>query len=334
MKKVLLQTYAVLMFILLVAAAVYTFADISQLIADRAVSMEPYAAYMSSAILRGETPSWDQMQRTVSISLQKDDKEIFLYKNRGTSRIGAALFSRPYMFPVDTKLKADNMVVTYQLVQQDEVISRLRLLLFIATGVLLATGLIIAFYRKAPAVVKVPIAPVKTEKQVGETKTTPVDYQPSANTNTELVPGNELIPRLQSELKRAATFDQDLVLAVLQAEGAHPNQAFIQLSREIRAFFFFKDLCYQHGDNKAYVILPNSELDEGVRTLKDFRNRLDKATPPLSFTAGLSARSGRLLEGETLIRESEAALRKSVQDGANTITGFRADPTKFRAVMS
>ncbi len=334
MKKVLLQTYTVLMFFLLIVAAVYTFADISQLISDRATSMEPYAAYVSSAVLRGEKPSRDQLQRTVSITLQKDEKELFLYRNRSMNHLAVSLLARPYVFPVGTKLNADNLVVTYQLVEQDEVIRRLRILLFITTGVLLVTGLIIAFYRQTP-VKYTSIPPQAVEPPIAAKETLlAAEYQPPMMTSTELVPGEQLTPRLQSELKRAASFDQDLVLAVIQVEETEDNEDFLQLAREIRAFFFFKDLCYQYGNNKAYVILPNSELDEGIRTLKDFRNRLDKATPPLSFTVGLSARSGRLLEGETLIRECEGALRKSIQDGENTITGFRADPTRFRAVMS
>ena len=147
------------------------------------------------------------------------------------------------------------------------------------------------------------------------------------------MPEVHLIPRLQSELKRAASFDQDLVMAVFRLNPDKPDFKFSDFAGKIRDFFLFKDLCYEYGENSACVLLPNSELDDGIRTVKDFFKLSEKSLPSLTFFAGLSARSGRLLEPETLIREAEAALEKSRADGVNGITGFRADPAKYRALM-
>jgi hypothetical protein len=56
--------------------------------------------------------------------------------------------------------------------------------------------------------------------------------------------------------------------------------------------------------------------------------------PDFRVNAGVSARSGRLLDSATMLKEAEAALAKSLQDDQQAIFGFRADPAKYRALLA
>ena len=148
-----------------------------------------------------------------------------------------------------------------------------------------------------------------------------------------LMARDQLETRLNSELKRAASFDQDLVLAAVSTAHS-PIWGLEELGIQIRSFFLFKDLCFKFNATTACIILPNIELDEGIRTMRDFLRKLGEKQSESELYVGLSARNGRLLDAHTLLHESAAALEKSREEGNRAIYGFRADPKKYRSVIA
>ena len=159
-------------------------------------------------------------------------------------------------------------------------------------------------------------------------------YSPS----TELGWENYLEERLSAELKRAASFDQDLVLLLGCVDGLNRSDPlYSDLSRMAREFFNFQDLCFEYGQGGIGIIIPNVDLDQGIERVEGFKNRVDRLLEEKSerkqLTLGLSARNGRLISGKRIIREARSALRRAANESAG-ITAFRVDPEKYRNYIS
>ncbi|MCL1817644.1 MAG: hypothetical protein FWG35_01850 [Spirochaetaceae bacterium] len=143
--------------------------------------------------------------------------------------------------------------------------------------------------------------------------------------------------RLTLELERSAYNEQDLTLLILKIpEMVRESDDYRYLSREIQSKLSFEDLTFEYPPNSFAVILPNSNLDQSLGTLKNFLK-----TAEAGFTGryeeplcGLTSRSGRLMDGPGLLREGEAALEKIESEKSNTIIGFRPDPAKYRAYIA
>ncbi|MEW5815239.1 MAG: diguanylate cyclase, partial [Spirochaetota bacterium] len=143
--------------------------------------------------------------------------------------------------------------------------------------------------------------------------------------------------RLSSELKRAASFDQDLVLALIACKKDYrDNELYQTAAKMVIDTFMFQDLCFQYGGNGFAVIMPNVDLEEGIGKMEAFKKKieaLDSVRPPQSGI-GLSSRNGRLLDGQRLIKEADRALRKALSEAGPSIVGFRPDPTKYREYIA
>jgi hypothetical protein len=152
-----------------------------------------------------------------------------------------------------------------------------------------------------------------------------------------------LRPRLESELKRAAAFDQDLVLSFvrcLDEANEHVEGATDGGSRELHeramSFFPFQDLLFEFDGNTFAVILPNTDLDQGIELLTKFQHHLFETEGCCQFetAVGLSSRNGRLIDHDRIITETNAALEKAVEDPETKLIGFRPDPGKYRSFVA
>lgn len=152
-----------------------------------------------------------------------------------------------------------------------------------------------------------------------------------------------LSPRLESELKRAAAFDQDLVLALVRcleeserdadstSAGTKP-----ELYDQASTFFPFQDLLFEYDQTSFAVILPNTDLDQGIELLSNFQHHLFETGEPcnMEVAIGLSSRNGRLLDQKRLLTETKVALKKAVDDPETRLVGFRPDPGKYRSFVA
>ncbi|MDY7028246.1 MAG: hypothetical protein SVR04_08125 [Spirochaetota bacterium] len=142
--------------------------------------------------------------------------------------------------------------------------------------------------------------------------------------------------RLDNELRRSASFDQDLVLALLHCDTSQSRERYIRIAEEVREFFTFHDLLFEYNDHVIAVILPNTDIDEGIARLSDFQRVLFKtaehATADVSI--GLSSRNGRLISYDRITEEAMAALRRAQKDRTTKLIGFRPDPGKYRTFIA
>ncbi len=146
--------------------------------------------------------------------------------------------------------------------------------------------------------------------------------------------------RLRFELERAASFDQDLSLVFITLDtGLSPAQkdTYNQMSRLVIASFPFKDLAFEYGTDAFAVILPDRSLEKAIADAKGFKRRVESSFwggRRITVSIGLSARNGRLISEQRLLIETKKSLEQAIKAGGNQIIAFRADPEKFRRVLT
>jgi GGDEF domain-containing protein len=148
----------------------------------------------------------------------------------------------------------------------------------------------------------------------------------------------EYLPsRLEHELERAASSDQDLSLLLVALE---PRQAgaFGQLARQVLNAFPFRDLCFEYDGRTCAVILPDKDLAQALKDARAFQRRLAETAWPGGERAaagiGCSARNGRLVDARRLLLEAAKALERAAAEGGGHIVAFQADPEKFRKTLA
>jgi len=143
--------------------------------------------------------------------------------------------------------------------------------------------------------------------------------------------------RLDFELRRAASFDQDLSLALLKVQPLKREESlYAEIAKLLIEQFPFQDMAFEYGSGGYAIILPNTELERGISEMEAFRKRIREhfSLKKLSIAIGLSSRSGRLLTGKRIITEAHRALLKSEEDPARSIIAFRSDPEKYRQYIA
>lgn len=144
--------------------------------------------------------------------------------------------------------------------------------------------------------------------------------------------------RLASELRRAASFEQDLVLVFFDLSGPGAEESYRNFAAEVVSFFSFRDLAFERGRNGAAVILPNIDLDHGLRMADEFHSARAAAFAAggefgCVLKTGLSARAGRLVESERLVAEAASALERAREDERSAIIAFKPDLERYRSFI-
>jgi hypothetical protein len=141
--------------------------------------------------------------------------------------------------------------------------------------------------------------------------------------------------RLASEIHRCAASEQDLVVLLFECgkDLAWDEELYKKLADEAVHFFNLKDLTFEKGSRGISVIIPNTDLDHGIVKAEEFHARVLKNlsggfSSKTDLRAGLSSRSGRLIDADRLFFEAASALEKA-KDG-QPIVAFKSNPEKYR----
>ncbi len=146
----------------------------------------------------------------------------------------------------------------------------------------------------------------------------------------------ELLPqKLDFELDRASSFDQDLSLLLLEMPQAGADQRRALASLLLEAFPF-RDLAFELGADGFAVILPDKDLDQALRAANTLHHRATEAdwSGSRPLLAAIVSRAGRLIGARRLLKEAGAALRQARKDGRNPIVAFRADAERYRRYVA
>ena len=135
--------------------------------------------------------------------------------------------------------------------------------------------------------------------------------------------GSPLMTRLESELERAASFNQDLSLILFD-----PDESAVPMIRES---FNYEDLLFDLGDGKMAVIEINKDLDTALAFTEDFVRDLITRLGNRRTRVGIASRNGRLLSADRLFSEALGALNRT--DEGKNIVAFRSDPEKYREYL-
>ena len=340
MKKVVLYIYAFAAFLVLGVSLAYLSYDISRIKTERYHAARERAELIAAELNRGQIPAATSLDGVLRIELLRPARDsettVRLYPKNAPSLFRSSLTGGSYSFAAPRFGTEARLRIRLILLGTEDLVPALRLLFGTAMGILILTGLLLSF-APGPAArggetPRRPTAPPETREQAAAKAARCTD--PASG----LMTPEQLPIRLESELKRAASFDQDLALALVSLRAHDPegenSKREAVLGAEIRAFFLFRDLIFHYAPGTACVILPNMELEEGIRSLRDFTRMVADSRPGYQVHAGLSSRSGRLLDAATLLTEAEGAIAKSRLDNEESIYGFRADPAKYRALIA
>jgi NADH:ubiquinone oxidoreductase subunit 6 (subunit J) len=146
--------------------------------------------------------------------------------------------------------------------------------------------------------------------------------------------------RLESELRRCASFEQDLALLVMEFKCVQKIDDALarQIAEQAVAFFGMRDLIFERGEKGITVIIPSIDLEQGMSKSEEFRIRIASNLPESfigrhSLYIGLSSRSGRLIEAQRLIIEASTALEKTLEEPVSHVVAFKSDPEKYRQFL-
>lgn len=144
-----------------------------------------------------------------------------------------------------------------------------------------------------------------------------------------------LAERLDAELVRAASSEQDLALVIVRIAGLlHSDASSKSIADKLLETFRFRDMVFEFGTNGFAGILQNASLDEAMKTAESLYAGIDSILMDTSFegqiTIGITTRTARLLPASRMIEEASSAARKAEEEPSLPIVAFRANPDKYR----
>lgn len=148
-----------------------------------------------------------------------------------------------------------------------------------------------------------------------------------------------MLERLDNELIRSASSDQDISLFTIKIPGIQwESDCGKQISKIIIEQVKFNDLVFEHGDDAACAIIQNQNTDQALVTAESLYNELAKAikenNSELKVSIGISSRSLRLISGSRLANESEEALKRAMADPDSPIIAFRVNPERYKDFLA
>lgn len=151
-----------------------------------------------------------------------------------------------------------------------------------------------------------------------------------------LVWAHFLPEKLEAELKRSASFDQDSCLAFISIDHPSGFIPYKNISKLIVDHFKYKDLAFESGESSFSIIIPDKDIDEGLQDIEKFRKSFLEKFPDTAYVihAGLTSRNSRLLSEKRMIHEAKSALTRAKTEPAGTTISFRTDLNKYREYIA
>lgn len=146
--------------------------------------------------------------------------------------------------------------------------------------------------------------------------------------------------RLSSELHRCTIDRRDLVFIIMEFKNPEKinDQLFHQFADGAVKYFTNRDLIFEKGYRGISVIIPHTNLDQGLKRCEIFHRQILQSLFPgfrkKDLCIGLSSRLERIIEAERLIFETEKALKKALGDPVSPVVAFKSDPAKYRAFIA
>jgi len=145
--------------------------------------------------------------------------------------------------------------------------------------------------------------------------------------------------RLDSELARAASSEQDLVLIILRIKDLPRTTPHIKkISAVLLETIKFRDLIFEYGSDGYACIIQEMDLDMAMKLSEKLYSSLQtvlKENNVLNTIGiGISTRTLRIIPGSRILQESSQACDKSFEEEGLPIVAFRVNPDKYRKFLT
>lgn len=146
-------------------------------------------------------------------------------------------------------------------------------------------------------------------------------------------------PRLDSELVRATSSEQDVSLFMIKLpELNKKSQAAEEIYQVILDFFQYRDMIFEYKDDSFAGIHVNMNLESAINYSEQLFINLYSIYESYGLTSkigiGISTRSMRLIPGNRLISEAEQAAEKALEEETMPIVAFKVNHEKYREYVS
>ncbi len=150
----------------------------------------------------------------------------------------------------------------------------------------------------------------------------------------------EYLPEyLESELRRAASSEQDIALVIMKLKD-FTLESLIgkKISALLIDFIKFRDMIFEFDNNGFAAILQDTNLDEAMKKAEEIykgtKNILTEYDISKSVSIGITTRTSRLISSGRMIEEAQAAVNRAIKNNDDPIVAFRVNPDKYREFIS
>lgn len=150
----------------------------------------------------------------------------------------------------------------------------------------------------------------------------------------------EYLPEyLESELRRAASSEQDIALVIMKLEDfTLESMIGKKISALLIDFIKFRDMIFEFDNNGFAAILQDTNLDEAMKKAEEIykgtKNILTEYDISKSVSIGITTRTSRLISAGRMIEEAQAAVNRAIKNNEDPIVAFRVNPGKYREFIS
>jgi len=150
----------------------------------------------------------------------------------------------------------------------------------------------------------------------------------------------EYLPEyLESELRRAASSEQDIALVIIKLDDFTIES---MIGKKIAAllidFIKFRDMIFEFDKNGFAAILQDTNLDEAMKKAEEIfkgtKSILTEYDVLKPISIGITTRTSRLISSERMIEEAQAAVSRAINNNEDPIVAFRVNPEKYREFIS
>ena len=150
---------------------------------------------------------------------------------------------------------------------------------------------------------------------------------------------NYFEPRLDSELVRAASSEQDVSLFMIKLPELNKrSEAAEEIYQVILDFFKYRDMIFEYKDDSFAGIHINMNLENAINYAEQLFINLysifERYNLASKIGIGISTRSMRLVPGNRLIGEAEQAAEKALEEESMPIVAFKVNHEKYRDYIS
>ncbi|MBO4404750.1 MAG: hypothetical protein J5780_05400 [Treponema sp.] len=148
-----------------------------------------------------------------------------------------------------------------------------------------------------------------------------------------------MIPRLDSELLRAAGSEQDISLFTIRIPGfSWKMEGGDKIAELITDRVKFNDLVFEYGDDGCTAIFQELNTESALKKAEQLNGEIQALLTSYGHEfnsyIGISTRSLRLISGQRIANESEQALLHAMEDKESSIVAFKVNPEKYRNYLS